>query len=214
MQCIYQSNDRLATSLEDHENGYYLIQLIGKVRTEDYRRAFQAVLNHTFEDPYHKIILNIRDLKGNPDFAFHWLSRTFIPKFAKQSGGLQLAIIKPQKKAIINTLPMMLGLTKTLGTKMEINFVDHLKEAQYWIETDFGFGENLDLDLNFGGYGGGDDDDFNFSDNDFQYGSKPKKKKGWGLPKFNVKFDPKGALKDDEDEKPNFFSTLFKTKKD
>jgi hypothetical protein len=184
MKSIYETTNGSTMGFVNHHEEYYLVQLIGTVSRSHYQSVFNTILEDAEQNGYQKLILNIRDLKTNPDLGRTWLTSQFIPKFYKQTGGLQLAVVNPSNFLEKKSIPLFYSVVKALGLAIHIKFFDNLVQARDWICAQ----ENDDFEdgLAF------EDDQKNIQI--ARKGSKAGLQVGKGKFKFKVHFDAKGRL--------------------
>ncbi|MCU0448058.1 MAG: hypothetical protein MUE85_24415 [Microscillaceae bacterium] len=185
MKSIYETTNGSTMGFVNHHEEYYLIQLIGTVSRAHYQAVFGAVLEDAEINGYQKIIFNIRDLKTNPDLGRTWLTSQFIPKFYKQTGGLQLAVVNPTNFLEKKSIPLFYSVVKALGLAIHIKFFDNLMQARDWVCAKEDFAD--------------DEEDLDFEDEKknvqlARRGSKAGLQVSKGKFKFKVHFDAKGRL--------------------
>lgn len=191
MKSIYETTNGSTMGFVNHSEEYYLIQLIGNVSRSHYQSVFNTILEDSEGTGYQKLILNIRDLRTNPDIGRTWLTSQFIPKFYRQTGGLQLAVVNPSNLIERKSIPLFYGLVKALGFSIKIKFFEKLLEARDWLSR-------LDEQTNDWE---NDDEIIETDENDskkiisFQgKGSRKSLKIGKGKFKFKLHFDQKGRF--------------------
>jgi hypothetical protein len=191
MKSIYETTNGSTMGFVNHSEAYYLIQLIGSVSRPHYQAVFNAVLEDSESSGYQRIILNIRDLRTNPDIGRTWLTSQFIPKFYRQNEGLQLAVVNPTNLIERKSIPLFFTLVKALGFDIKIKIFEKLAEARDWLNA-----------LNETGNDWADDDyEEEVSEHDTEKlisfqgkGSRKSLKIGKGKFKFKLHFDQKGRF--------------------
>jgi hypothetical protein len=136
MESIYETTNGSTVVLLDNKNGFYIVQLIGKVSRTHYQAAFQTILEDSKKTNVSNLLLNIKDLTATPDPYRLWFTKFFLPKLSKNiKNTIHIAVVHPLKLIEKYTIPFFYEVLKIFGWNIEVRFFENLQKANQWLVT-------------------------------------------------------------------------------
>ncbi|SFE84097.1 SpoIIAA-like [Thermoflexibacter ruber] len=136
MELLFENVAKTASIFFYPEADMGRLKLAGKIDTDDFKTAYDKLLEYAVEKKLHKGILDLTDLQYSPPLARAWLATNFAKralKFLDKSP--IIGIVKSQNafqrlaaSAVISSLGM-------LGSKIKIEFFETLAEAENWLKN-------------------------------------------------------------------------------
>ena len=133
---VHENKAGTACIYRDDVHQYFMIELRGMVDIQDYKDAFNLLLDMALETGYANAIYNLIGLSKSDPEARAWFIKKFIPHANKKiKGHRKSAIVSPASSFQQMALSFVVKGMKLMGMPVTIKYFDTQEEAIAWITT-------------------------------------------------------------------------------